>query len=178
MSFLSIIVTVWLWFFFPLWKDGLGWSVHALSAPCQAHTILAFWQGSERPRHSPCFFPGDTHCPHSVSIKSQTRCGEPQKRSIMGCEGEHRQIKKWYWLQIIHVPRLISTERNRRAQRDGHMRCRDHARPLTFRLETGHFLSTQNRAPVWSPDQLGVCEHEPNFNASPSLTFYKLTASL
>lgn len=73
----------------------------------------AFWQGNERFQRSPCFFPGDTRCPHSVTIKSQTRCGEHQKRSIMGCEGEHRHIKKWYWLQIIHVPCLISPERNR-----------------------------------------------------------------
>lgn len=144
-----------------------------MSAPCQAHTMLTFWQVSER--RSPCFFPGDARCPHSVSIKSQTRCGEPQKRSIMGCEGEHRHIKKWYWLQIIHVPRLIATERNRTARRDGHMRCRDHAWWLTFRLETGpHSPSTQDRAPVWSPDQLGVCGQEPDFNTSLSLAFYCL----
>lgn len=164
-----------------------------MCAPCQVHTMLASWQVNERSQRSPCFFPGDTSCPHSVTIKSPTRCGEHQKRSIMGCEGERRHIKEWYWLQIIHVSCLISTERNRTAQRGTHMRCRDlawwlthvHARncpifPLNMQPRhlcdphiTHFYHSVGRRSKDQEPVRVSYKFSSTNFKGLTSLTFLK-----
>lgn len=55
--------------------------VQALSvcAPCQALAMPASWQVNERSHRSPCFFPGDVHCPHSVSVTKPNKIPRTSK---------------------------------------------------------------------------------------------------
>lgn len=97
--------------------------VQALSLCTSCHVLAmpACWQVNERSHRSSCFFPGDTPCPHSVTIKSRTRCRETSKTVHYGLPGgaQPDTIKEWYRLQIMHVSSLIRilSKRNRTVQR-------------------------------------------------------------
>lgn len=63
--------------------------VQALSecTPCQALAMPASWQVNERSHRSSCFFPGDTPCPHSVTIKKLNKMHRTSKTVHYGLPG-------------------------------------------------------------------------------------------
>lgn len=122
--------------------------VQALSVctPCQVPAMPACWQVNERSHRSSCFFPGDTHCPHSVSIKKPNKMPRTSKTVHYGLPGGRADtIKERYRLQIMHVSSLILISLRETGQRgDVQMHRRDLACRITRSLlQTKDICSAQ-----------------------------------
>ncbi|CAB1425636.1 unnamed protein product [Pleuronectes platessa] len=92
--------------------------------------------------------PGDTHCPHSVTIKKPRKMPRSSKTVHYRLPGGSADaIKEWYRLQIMHVSALIlvlSEGKNRTARgctaAPQRPRMLNNARALT---DQGHLLTRE-----------------------------------